>query len=300
MEKDLIKEKYILILKETFRVLVNYLEKNNYNWFVAYGTLLGAVRHKGMIPWDDDIDIWLPREDFDRFVSERKRIQEETSHYNVIAPGDKNYYLSFAKFYDARTTLWEHAYNKVVFGVYVDVFCLDSFCGSKEDLHNKIHEHQTILEAYVNTITDYSWNYFVYMLKGKHMRALSKLPVSLFRHFTKNEEKERQRYLTFIENFKATNKGKKKYYAWLQQDIIYEGSWFGSYTHMPFEDFEVRVPSGYHEILTNRYGDYMTLPPIENQVSNATHEQYYLNMDKSLSIEEIEKENHLLHYLLGI
>ena len=114
-----VKEKQKKLLIETFKSLVSYLESHNYNWFVAYGTLLGTIRHKGMIPWDDDIDIIMPRADFERLLSERDMISKE-DHYSIIAPGDENYYLTFGKYYDNQTTLWEYEHYPTLFGVYVD------------------------------------------------------------------------------------------------------------------------------------------------------------------------------------
>ena len=282
-----IKEKYLKLMRETFKSLVNYLEENNYNWFVAYGTLLGTVRHKGMIPWDDDIDIIMPRADFERLVSERDKIAKE-SHYKVIAPGDDNYYLTIGKYYDSNTTLWEHKHNRSLFGVYVDIFILDYYCGEEDALHNVIHKHQNIWGRYVNTITNYSWDYLKFLIKGRHLRNLLKFPKSYFRHLSTNREEAWERYSKFMKQFWNENQGKPRYCAWLQQDIVYKSEWFDDYLKMPFEDIEVRVPIGYHQYLTNRYGDYMTPPPVNKQVPNATHTQYYLNLSESLNIEEVK------------
>ena len=73
-------KKYKQILFKTFKHLVDYLESNNYKWFAGYGTCLGAVRHKGIIPWDDDIDIVMPRNDYDRFLNS---YQDNNEYYTI-------------------------------------------------------------------------------------------------------------------------------------------------------------------------------------------------------------------------
>lgn len=281
-------EKHSRILLDTFKSLIEYLEQNNYNWFVAYGTLLGTVRHKGMIPWDDDIDIFMPREDFDRFISEREIIRKE-SKYAVIAPGDENYYLSFAKYYDTHTTIWEMNHYHVTFGVYVDVFCLDYFCGSKQDFLKLIHKHQKLWNSYSNSLIHYSLSYLKWVIKGKHIKTLLLLPKNYISSLFTDTKSVKEKYFDFLERAKCEDYKTSNYCAWLQQDIVYKSEWFRKYKMMRFEDIEVRVPIGYHDFLKERYGNYMTPPPEDKRIPNASHTSYYTNFDESLSITEIEK-----------
>ena len=102
--------------------IAEFCEQNNIKYFLAYGTLIGAIRHKGYIPWDDDIDICMPRPDYDKFLS---LYNKKDSAYKAVAfELDENYKLPFAKVNDTRTVMWETMYDQDVFGVYIDVFPL--------------------------------------------------------------------------------------------------------------------------------------------------------------------------------
>ena len=113
------KEKLI----ETFYAFDQFCTKNDIKYYAAYGTLIGAVRHKGLIPWDDDVDVYMLREDYDKFCSFRGHVD---SHYDIMDINDENYWLlSLAKFVDTNTTLWELKELPLILGVYIDVFPLD-------------------------------------------------------------------------------------------------------------------------------------------------------------------------------
>ena len=228
----------------------------------------------------------MPRSDYERLITERKYIAKETN-YCIVAPGDENYYLTIAKFYDKRTTLWEYKHYPILFGVYVDIFILDYYCGNERNFHEAIHRHQKLWNRYQNSILEYSWDYLKFLIKGRHLRTLMKYPLLCLKNHLTDKNKNLQEYLCFIEEFKNKNIGSPDFCAWLQQDIIYESNWFDDYIVMPFEDIEVRVPVGYHDYLTNRYGDYMTPPPVSEQVPSEAHAQYYLNMIEGLTMEEV-------------
>lgn len=105
--------------------------KNNIRYSLAYGTLLGAVRHKGFIPWDDDIDIFMPRPDYDRFME----IFKSENGLTLIAPG-KDSYIAFARICDTeQTTLsstlpWHPAIKGQETGLWIDIFPTD---GAEDD-----------------------------------------------------------------------------------------------------------------------------------------------------------------------
>ncbi len=102
----------------------NFCEENNLTYFIISGTLLGAVRHKGFIPWDDDIDVFMPRKDYEKLLSLYKNI--EKPYALKCLKNDKNYLHSIAKFVNNDLIVQEKAYIKYQIGVYIDVFPLDA------------------------------------------------------------------------------------------------------------------------------------------------------------------------------
>lgn len=102
----------------------NFCEKHQLTYFLGYGTLLGAIRHKGFIPWDDDIDICMPREDYEKFLTLMKR--EEEREYKLLIPNIAGYYYEFAKVVDNRTCVEEKGIiYGVDMGIWIDIFPLD-------------------------------------------------------------------------------------------------------------------------------------------------------------------------------
>lgn len=110
-----------------------FCKKNTLSYFLAYGTLLGAVRHKGFIPWDDDIDVCMLRPDYERFLSMRRDFESENSQALVKKCGDKGYPFPFTKIEDKTTLVHEHAMSERIHtGVWIDIFPFDGFRDSPE------------------------------------------------------------------------------------------------------------------------------------------------------------------------
>ena len=109
------------ILKEFIRIC----KDNNLQYYLVGGTCLGAVRHKGFIPWDDDIDVAMPRDDYDKFITLQDQMKKP--YFIQTYKSDKNYIYNFAKVRDSSTTFVENffACSQMNHGVWIDVFPLD-------------------------------------------------------------------------------------------------------------------------------------------------------------------------------
>ena len=269
-------------LLEVFRQLLVYLEKYDLRYYMAYGSAIGAVRHHGLIPWDDDIDIYMPINDYNKFISLRNTFIKDG--YKIIAPGDGDYYLPFAKFYDSNTTIWEFRHFKSVFGIYIDIFPLYFFNEDKSYIKSIIAQNSQLWKTYQNTLFDYSYRFVIDMLKGHHYNSLLNYPKNAIRKKMTNQEEARNHYLDFIKSLPCLEKG--RYCANLDVSPICEGGWFSSETTMSFEGIPVKLPNGYDKYLTLKYGDYMTPPPESQRIPNETHAVYYLNLKEGLNIGE--------------
>ena len=131
--KELSKNEIKTIQLDILQSIHQFCETNNIRYSLAYGTLLGAIRHKGYIPWDDDIDVMMPRPDYERFIQNYPNFCDR----NIVQTynNDNSYYLWCAKVYDNRT---EQITFPTRSGVCVDVFPIDGLPDNLEDVRKYI------------------------------------------------------------------------------------------------------------------------------------------------------------------
>ena len=135
--------------------VAEFCDKHEIQYFLAYGTLIGAVRHKGFIPWDDDIDIWMPRADYNRFLKIYNK-ENSDSQYKVISPYDKISRHTFVKVVDTRTVKIESGidYSNGYLGIDVDIFPLDGQPDNDKDYFKWYNKLQKYYKLYPYLIMD--------------------------------------------------------------------------------------------------------------------------------------------------
>ena len=231
---------------EIFEEIIRIFDKYELKYSLVAGTLLGAVRHKGFIPWDDDLDIIMPREDFEKFKSIASKELKEKFFFQDYTTDDE-YPSLYAKVRNSKTTLVENGYRtlkRMNHGVFVDIFVADRY---KPSLKNKIRR---------KIIKFCSLTLLYQKLAGvnKFLQAFAKIfprkPV--FKLAEKTSKK--------MDMEKSTNQ-----YIMLNQYTM-PGGIFDELIDMSFEGINVKSSKKYDEMLTDMFGDYMKLPPLEKRV----------------------------------
>lgn len=229
-------------------------------YFLAYGSLIGAVRHKGFIPWDDDMDICMLREDYEKLQD--YLIANPDERYEVMSyKNNLNYVYPFMKVQDNHTYLLEEDVRiDSNMGIYVDIFPVDGYEDDsvfKDKMTRLIKKRQlscytfkgiTNTKSLLNSLIRYiSVIIFYFTNTNKYIRGIDELAQS-----RKVDDYELVDYLIYKDMNKPVWKRE-----WLKQTItgVFEGK-------------EFMIPKNYHEILTSDYGDYTQLPPVELRFSH--------------------------------
>lgn len=248
-------------------------EKNNLRYYVVGGTALGAIRHKGFIPWDDDIDVGMPRADYEKF-QELVRTADIGTRYKVEFPSEKkDFVYPYGKVYDTSTTLIEHTRYKTKRGIFIDVFPLDGLGNDKDEAISNfeaIDRKYNLLATEVCALRkERGWYKNLAIIIARCIPPFILSARKLIRQIEELSKKN-----SFDESVYAANAVGN----WHKKEIM-RREWFGKPTLYDFETIKVYGPENYHEYLTQLYGDYMKLPPKEKQVSH--HDYMYFNTEKS-------------------
>ena len=243
--------------------------------------MIGAVRHQGFIPWDDDVDVYMKRPDYDRFIALRSQL--DSTKYEIIDPMTDGYYCAMAKFSHKASTIWEYQSIPFVFGAYIDVFVLDYEDGSFEDVERKRRSYAKKVDLFSVCSNDHP------LKEIKHLFFARNFQKALWYIFQKVFLKP---YRSYLKNQIVTQPDKRDgkwlvaYTGTSGEKDIFRSEWFSDSISCPFEDTSVDVPSGFDAFLTAMYGDYMSLPPAKEQKSH--HALFYYNMDRRISKDEMK------------
>lgn len=256
---------------ELFKCFIKICEELNLNYYVLGGTLLGAVRHNGFIPWDDDIDVGMPRADYNIFMEKAQLFLPEYYFLqNYIT--DVEYTLGYAKIRDSRTAYIESLYSnqKINHGVFIDVFPLDYYPDSK--FERFIFDKKLVV--YDKRVRD--------TLNIEHSVSLraeifSKIALILLPDLHKVCAKRDK----LMSSVKSSGTLANIYGAWRKKEYV-PSEWFGDGTKLEFEGISVTGPKYYDKWLTQVYGDYMTLPPVEKRTTH--HNVDIVDLDNSYKI----------------
>ena len=236
--------------------VVKFCERHNLSYFLSGGSMLGAIRHKGFIPWDDDIDINMPRPDYNTFISEYKHEFFSVRSWEL----DNKFLCTYAKVEDTRTILRENSNLGRDIGINIDIFPVDGLPANEKKIINTVRKMKMLWGLVVcATVKDISRRRLIKKIEIVIMKAFYKL-FRIESYLTGKAIREAQKY-----PFDQSNKVAVLVWGYGIKEVISRTT-ATNYIKVPFEEYMFNIPKQYDEYLSHLYGDYMQLPPESERV----------------------------------
>lgn len=256
-------------LNEQKKIMVEMLDyihkiciENNINYTLVGGSLIGSIRHKGFIPWDDDIDIGLTPGEFEKLIN---LLKTNKSKYKLLYVDSKNYLYPFAKLVDTSTVLIEKKFLEIDdYGVYIDIFEYNNFPNNK--MIGWIHFQK--IRLYKILIGRCS-------LKKNEGNLIKRLVGFLSKKIGMKKLLTKYNKLNHKYNKKGCDYLIINWSAYNFKNEIHKKENFEKYKIVKFENINAMIISNYHEVLETIFGDYMKLPPVEKRVSHHNTDIYW-------------------------
>ena len=276
-------------LLKDFHQLITFLESNNLRYFCAFGTALGAVRHNNFIPWDDDIDIYMPYNDYKKLIDLTYQKKIINDKYEILSLRNDDYFTPFAKFVNLQTSVVEISTIHQVIGVYIDIFPLFN---TNWDNSKVIEMQKKIKKARLDcthSLYETNWRSFIKLLLNHHFNTARYVLTGFIqkRSFLRKKQKLNDLIDEVINHGSENDQHLSYYDGNIVREVLFPKEWFSEAIVFPFANLMVKLPIGYDAYLTRIFGDYMIMPPIEKR--NTNHPHYYINLSERLTFDEIQK-----------
>lgn len=252
--------------------IIEICQKNEIKYFMIGGSLLGAVRHQGFIPWDDDVDIGMVREDYDRFLKVAPQELSKPYYFLQTEQSDQNYAFGYAKLLDESIYIEEKRnINDARKGVFVDIFPFDKVPDG--DVERSIQQSRY---KYLNARIILSSNYR--LMDTEITTKIRKLQTNQSHKTEEYKEKRDELARTYnqddtIEMYKNLS----SQYSY-EKELVSEKE-LATVVSVPFENLTVTILSAYDAILSRMYGDYLQLPPENKQIEKHIEKVTILDRD---------------------
>ena len=265
---------------DILKYFITVCEKNNLHYWLAGGTCLGALRHEGFIPWDDDLDVYMPRKDYEDLWALLGNGKIDDDHYKLCrTTKEKNYHHRVMQIVDLNTT-FIHSRSKdedIEHGIYIDIIPIDACPNTK--LQRFAQFFNAVIFSICNIQQKPEYN-------GGKLTGLMSIGTTVLLNIIRGQD---ARYNAWSKAEKRMSK-----YDWDQCTHLkcitsqfhelmtaFPKEWFVE-RKVPFEDIEAVVPSNAEAYCEAMYGNYMALPPKEKQT--VRHHTEYIDLNESYSI----------------
>ncbi|MFD1805816.1 phosphorylcholine transferase LicD [Pasteurella oralis] len=240
--------------------------KHNIKYSLGGGTLIGAVRHQGFIPWDDDIDVYMCRDEYEKFIQAWESLNHERYRLSLAERIDGVSVGETTKIYDLKTHLVET--NDDVYGIFIDIFVWDGVPDDPKAIFSIMKKHKRLKAHYFSIEkrekkyqNSKIFSHIIDVLKSYFFNKMMEHIYSFQKRYPIKQANTIAMVLFDYNNWKKAYMPKEYF-----NDVIY----------LDFEGDKYPVMKGYHQHLTVYYGDYMQLPPIEQRIPHHIKEVYLL------------------------
>ena len=243
---------------DMLKKLLDVCKRHDIQMFAYAGTLIGAVRHKGFVPWDDDMDFFLTRENFEKLKKVAKDEFKEP-YFFQNARTDKQFFIGYSRLRNSDSTgilKWEKSldYNN---GIYIDIFVMDAFINDRKLVANQRRKAKLLGKLAEHYYAPYNTR-----------NTLQKIVLFIFKHtFAKIVPYDL--LINLYDKQLRKYEGQTDMYAMLTHDDSFVNYFdkddISETIYMDFEDIKMPVPKGYDKMLRTQFGDYMSFPPVESR-----------------------------------
>ena len=274
MDSD--KNKLFCVLLDLIKEFDRVCNENKIQYYAFAGTLLGAIRHKGFIPWDDDVDFLVPRKDYNRLKDLAKKGVFRYPFFFQNVETDKGFSKGFSRLMNENTTglIYVELSSKCKKGIFIDIYPIDNIPDSKIDYFIQ----RRLVLFFVMLLHAYSRYYSGFLVNRLPFKK-KLLLYSLYPLFMLNIlSSKRIFYLIEMIASRYRDKNSKRVGIFCffgnNSRLIYNREWVDEIVYAPFETIKIPIPREYDSILKKTYGDYMT--PVKNA---SCHQGYFYSAE---------------------